>query len=141
MRFVWDTESTKYIDKMSDRFKDGIAQGILWSMIFVEEKAKSRFIQGLNAAKKPPIPSPRPPPGPLTSRTGRLRESIKAGAGRDTGWLKTNVPYGHIHEISGINEEGYNIGLRPFLMPAFTENMGKIKETLAEEIVMEMTKK
>ena len=141
MRFVWDTESSKYIDKMLNRFKDGITQGILWSMVFVEEKAKSRFIQGQNADEKPPIPAPLPPPGPLTSRTGRLRESIKAGVGKDIGWLKTNVSYGYIHEVTGINEDGIAIGLRPFLMPAFTENMGKIKETIVEEIVMEMTKK
>ena len=140
MRFVWKAESAKYIDSMVNRFKDGIAQGIIRSMVFVEEKAKSRFIQGQNADEYPPIPWPKRPPGPLTSRTGRLRASIKSGVGKDIGWLKTNVPYGHIHEISGINEEGKHIGLRPFLRPAFTENWNNIKETLAEEIVREMTK-
>lgn len=140
MRFVWSAKSSKYIDSMLNRFKDGVAQGIIRSMVFVAEKAKSRFIQGKNADEFPPDPWPMRPPGPLTSRTGRLRESIKTGIGKDIGWLKTNVPYGVIHEETGINEEGKNIGLRPFLRPAFTENWKEIRETFAEEIVQEMTK-
>lgn len=140
MRFVWTAESAKYINSMPDRFKDGIAQGIIRSMVMVEEKAKSRFIQGQNADEYPPIPWPEKPGGKLTSRKGVLRASIKSGVGKDIGWLKTNVPYGVIHEETGINEEGVRIGLRPFLRPPFTENWGKIKETFAEEIVREMTK-
>lgn len=140
MRFVWKAESAKYIDNMPEHFKKGITQGLVRSMGMVEEKAKSRFIQGQNADESPPIPWPKRPPGPLTSRTGRLRASIKSGVGKDVAWLRTNVSYGYIHEISGINEEGKNIGLRPFLRPPFTENMGKIKENIIEKIVQEMTK-
>lgn len=140
MRFVWSADSEKYIDNMLSSFKEGIVQGLIKSMVFVEKKAKSGFIQGQNADEFPPIPWPKRPPGPLTSRTGRLRGSIKHGVGKDIGWLKTSVPYGYIHEISGINEGGKNIGLRPFLRPAFTKNMDKIKETLIEKIVLEMSK-
>ena len=140
MRFVWDAKSDKYINNMPKHFREGITQGLISSMVFVEEKAKSRFIQGLNADEYPPNPWPKRPPGPLTSRTGKLRESIKSGVEKDISWLKTNVSYGIIHEITGINEEGKNIGLRPFLRPAFTENMNKIRETLVEEIVRRMTK-
>lgn len=141
MRFVWDVKSKKYINNMPKDFKKGIAQGILWSMVFAEEKSKAIFIQGQNADNHPPKPQPLPPPGPPVSRTGRLRESIRAGVGKDMGWLKTNVSYGYIHEISGVNEFGDKIGKRPFLMPSFEgNNLDKIREILVEEIVMEMTK-
>lgn len=140
MRTVWSAGSSKYIDNMVHSFNEGVAQGIIRSMVFIEKKAKSRFIQGRNSDEFPPIPWPKKPPGPLTSRTGVLRESIKSGVGKDVGWLKTNVSYGVIHEETGINEEGKSIGLRPFLRPAFTETWEKTKATLAEDIVQEMTK-
>ena len=139
MRFVWDIQSKKYIEGMPKAFKKGIAQGILWSMVFAEEKAKSRFIQGSNADNHPPKPAPLPPPGPLTSRSGDYRDSIRAGVGKGIGWLKASVSYANIHENTGINEYGDKIGKRPMLLPVFQgSNLDKIREILVEEIVREM---
>ena len=135
MRFVWDKVSDTYIKGMPKLFKKGIASGILWAMVFAEEKSKSIFIQGINDVRPPPLP----PPGPLVSRSGKLRDSIRAGVGKNRGWLETNVSYGIIHEVLGVNEFGDKIGKRPFLEPAFEgANMEEIKKIITEEIVRGM---
>ena len=141
MRYVWDMESATYIDNMVHNFKGGITQAILWTMVFAEEKSKAIFIQGQNADMMPPNPPALPPPGPLVSRTGRLRASIKATAGKDSGWIGTTVPYGVCHEATGINEFGTKIGKRPFLSPSFEgRNWAKIEEIIVDEVIREMTK-
>lgn len=126
MKFVWDIRSKKYINDMPKKFKEGVAQGILWSVLFAEGRAKSIFKEG------GPV---LPPPGPLVSRTGNLRESIRSGAKGNMGWIGTDVFYGRIHEL------GLGKPKRPFLMPSFTgNNLERIREEITKKIIGEMTK-
>ena len=73
---------------------------------------------------------PNPPPGPLISRTGSLRRSIRvddSGVPRfiDVG---TDLVYGVVHEIGGDNVQP-----RPFLQPALETVRPQIARVFEDE--------
>lgn len=120
------------IKNLPNQFKSGLAKAMIKSMLFAKQQAQGIFIQG----KTKHIPRPLPPPGPLVSRTGRLRASIESGLEKyNIGFIKTRVSYGRKHEL------GINIGKRPFLAPSFEgDNLDKIKEIILDGIIKETLK-
>lgn len=134
IRVSWSLsqKSKKYAESLPKRFSKGITKYLIEAMFFAKNKARGIFIR----ESRPGFPLPLPPPGPLVARTGRLRNSIQSGASGNEGWIGTKVPYGSIHEITGIRG-----AKRPFLMPSFEgRNMTKVSEIILEGVVQEMTR-
>ena len=129
-----ENKSRSYLDSLSRRVKKGVSGGVLLAMLFAADRSKNIFINGTSKN----VPPPLPPPGPLVSRSGTLRSSIRAGViGPGAGYIGSDVIYGRYHELG----EG-RMPARPFLSPSFEgSNMEKIKSMIIKNIVKEMTKR
>jgi phage gpG-like protein len=136
---------TKDIDKLLPNIKEGIYKGMKLAMLHAEAQSKKRFNT----------------PNNLHVRTGRLRNSIIGQVTQSgdtyTGSLGTNVIYGPIHENGGviraknapylkfqlpngqwISKKEVSIPSRPFLRPAITENIDRIREIIINSITKEV---
>lgn len=134
MRLTWEfsEKSKEYIRRLPNKLESGVSKGLVEAMFFAELKSKEIFVN----ESSPGTPAPLPPPGPLVSRSGRLRESIQSGAIGNIGWIGTNVKYGKAHEF-GIHP----MPERPFLQPSLSgDNMESIKDIIIKGVMKEMTK-
>lgn len=133
-------ESQAWIDSLPDNVKQGLYAGIADAMSFVETKAKESFGKS----------------GNLNVRTGNLRRSIVASSKGLEGSLESNTEYSAIHEFGGTIKPRkskylkFVIGgqwksvkqvimpARPFLMPAFEDNMDDISNIIINKIFEEI---
>ena len=122
--FEWSKEGKRYIENMPNVLRESLIEGIRNAMFYAEGEAK----KGFGSGKGPP----NPPPGPLIARTGHLRRSIEGGVEEvgSTGYIKTDVKYGRPHELGNAK-----MPARPFLMPAIENNLDKIQNIIANNIV------
>jgi phage gpG-like protein len=138
---------TKDIENILPNFKSGILKGMKQSMLYAEGASKKRF--GTQ--------------GNLQVRTGRLRNSIVGEAHQEdndtyVGSIGTSVIYGPIHETGGVirakngpylkfrvdghwvSKKEVTIPARPFLRPAITENISRIRDIIIDSIIKEVEK-
>lgn len=133
-------EDQKWLDDLPGNFKRDLYKGIAKAMLFTEAASKSSFGKL----------------GNLKVDTGLLRRSIKSESSENTGRLSSNVIYAAIHELGGIIRPKnaaalrFKVGgawrsakkvimpARPFLRPAFEENMDEISEIILGTILKGM---
>ncbi len=98
---------------------------------------KQRFRGGGGGKKGAGVPAV---PGILTTRTGRLRDSIGWRIERKgkelIGRVGTNVVYGRIHEYGGTagRNRAANIRPRPYLKPALEREARNIRQDLGKMV-------
>lgn len=141
--FQFRPDDQRYIASLPERLNRGLLAGVRNAMFFGERAAKASFGK----------------PGHLKARSGHLRRSIRSGLrtqpGGVAGWIFTDVIYGRIHELGGIirpRTANYlrfqiagqwvmtrrvRIPARPYLGPAITDNINKIKNIIVRSIVRE----
>ena len=133
-------EDKQWFASLPNKFQTGIEKGTKEAMLFVEGEAKSNFGG----------------PGQLKIRTGTLRRAIRSESDGPTGRLFAKLVYAPIHELGGVIRAKnvpflkFQIGEnwksvkevimppRPYLMPAFEENMDEISEMLLDKILGEL---
>lgn len=133
-------ESQAWIDSLPNNVKQGLYKGIADAMSFVETEAKQSFGKS----------------GNLNVRTGNLRRSIVASSKKLEGSLESSAEYAAIHEFGGTIKPKnskylkFVIGgqwksvkqvimpARPFLMPAFEDNMDDISNIIINKIFEEI---
>lgn len=119
------------------RFEKGlprsITRGLDKGMIFAHRTSITKYFRG--GGKNPKTNPPRPPPGPLTTRTGNLRRDIdivKAVMrnGIAIGGLEAGkgTAYARIHELGGMagRRRLTRIPARPYLFPAIKDSLANI---------------
>jgi len=130
----------KWLQDLPGNFKDGLYAGVKEAMFFAEAEAKKSFGRS----------------GNLKVRTGNLRRSIKGESKKEKGSLSSTTVYSAIHELGGVIRPKrssflrYKVGglwktskevimpARPFLRPAFENNMDKISEIILDKILEEI---
>ena len=140
--FKLSEDSKRFLRRFPDKFKKRLYRGLYLAAKFAERKAKQSFGGS----------------GKLKTRTGTLRRSIQSTvdgrAGDDIkAVLFSNLIYSRIHELGGIivpkNAEAlrFQIGNnwitaqrvvippRPYLEPAFRDNIKPIEDIIEKEIV------
>lgn len=135
-----DQSGLDWINALPGNFKTGYYRGIRDAMLFAEDKAKDSFGKV----------------GKLKVKTGKLRSSIIGESDEDRGSLHSNVIYAPVHEfgkvINAKSARGlrYQIGgvwkrskqviipERPFLRPAFEDNMDEIANIITDAIIGDM---
>ena len=122
-----DKTGLRQLNLFPERFESNLKKGIRSAMYFAEDKAKQGFAEG---------GAVRPPPGPLVSRSGHLRRSIRSGMEDQKGWIGSiGVIYAGVHEFGSTKR---NIPARPFLKPAIEDNRNEISEIILDEILKGM---
>lgn len=125
-----DPVSSNYLDELPKKVDKGLTRSLVKAMLFAEAEAKKIFVLGGGY--------PLPAPGPLVTRSGHLRRSIRSNAMGNIGWIGTDVKYGAIHELFGAGKKKI---LRPFLMPSFEgDNLSRIKNIIIDGIIKEVDK-
>jgi phage gpG-like protein len=135
-----DPNSMDWLDTLPGSVKKGLYDGVAEAMQLVEAESKSSFGK----------------PGNLNVRTGNLRRSIKSESNDNTGKLSSTTEYTAIHELGGVIKPKvssylrFKIGgkwktvkevimpARPFLLPAFEDNMDDISNLIINKIFGEM---
>ena len=121
IRLKVDRASQRWLDASPRILERAVDKAMPKIALFAESKAKQDFTKS------------RSERGGLHVRTGNLRRSIIGEAFGDTVSLGSNVVYSAIHEMGGAIHRGTSmiyIPRRPFLEPAFTENIDKIGDIL-----------
>jgi len=141
MAFAEVTYDSKIrIAGLEAEFKKSFYQGIKDAMFYAENKSK----ESIGTQGKPGV------------ITGHLRRSIQGKGTDDKGTLSSDVVYSAIHEFGGTilpkksNYLKFKIGeqwktvkkvvmpKRPFLKPAFTDNMPALEKIITDSIMKEM---
>ena len=133
-------EDLKWFKDLPGNFKKNMYIGVKEAILFAEAESKKSFGK----------------PGNLKVDTGLLRRSIKGKSKNATGSLSTDVIYGPIHELGGVilpkkaSALRFKVGgswrsskkvimpRRPFLLPAFEDNMDEIAEIILKPIIRGM---
>lgn len=118
INFSYRKSDLKYIEEMPKNFRESLIKSMRDVAFMGEAEAKKGFLSG----KGPPHPEI------LTARTGNLRRTIQSGVDNDGAYLKTLVDYGVKHEL----------GQRPFLAPAWEDNMEKVESIILNRIIKDM---
>lgn len=120
-----DKKDLKWLD-LSHRFiETGVEKGMRDVALLAERKAKMDFTKS------------RTSDGPLHVRTGNLRRSIVGEAKGSIVSLGSDVIYSRIHELGGMAGPNKDIRIpkRPYLKPAFEENMDEIEKTIVDALI------
>lgn len=135
-----DKNQLRQIEEMPEEAHRGLLKGVRKAALYAEAKAKGNF----NKQGKPSI------------RSGQLRRSITSGVKEDTGWIGSDLVYARIQEEGGrisarmkpylafqvnghwVKKKSVNIPARPYLAPAITDNIDRIGEIIAQEILEEL---
>jgi len=130
----------KWLQDLPGNFKKDMYTGIRKAMLFAESEAKQSFGKA----------------GNLNVRTGNLRRSIKGTSKKEKGRLVSTTVYSAIHELGGVirpkraKRLKFKVGgswksaakvimpARPFLRPAFENNMDEISEIILDSILKGM---
>jgi len=116
-----DKNSLKQIANDKKNFEKGVLVGVRNAMLFVERESKSSFGK----------------PGNLKVKSGLLRSSIysKVQEARDKiiGSVGSNVIYAPVHEFGN-----FKTPARPFIEPAFSNNIERINELIVSSIDKEV---
>lgn len=139
VRLKLKPEDEKWLKDLSGNFRDGFLDGFRKAILFVKSEAM----------KRAPV------------KTGHLRRSLQHGVSASkssaSGYVGSDVAYAAIRELGGTIKPKtkdylrFQVGgqwktvkqvvqkARPYLAPAFTENLEKI-EQLIQDSILEKTK-
>jgi len=143
-KLEWIKQSREWMKRYPAEFKKALIKGVKHATLYAEGEAKKSFGKA----------------GKLKVRTGHLRRSIKSSVtarhDKIVASLKSDVIYARIHEEGGIiraSSKPYlrfqvggrwatvkqvTIPKRPFLRPAFEDNIKQISDIIQNTVTKEM---
>lgn len=117
-----DRELRIYFDKISDEMKPALRRAAGLSLLLLKERVQRKLSGQV-----------------LHRQTGALVGSVaiqKFSGGSIGGRVGPNKVYAAIHEFGGMAGRGHSVTIppRPYMQPAFEENISRITELFEKEI-------